>query len=107
MAAGAGAVAGCTSVAYARSSSSSEGPGEVTLYQYAVCPFCNKVRATLDFYNVPYRIVEVNPLIKGEIKWSKYKKVPIVTLDGEQHNNSSDIMRDLKGLYGTTPTPSF
>ena len=108
--AGIGVVAGCTSVAYARSdsssSSSSERAAEVTLYQYAVCPFCNKVRATLDYYNVPYRIVEVNPLLKGEIKWSKYKKVPIVTLDGEQHNNSSDIMRDLKSVYGA-PAPSF
>ena len=34
------------------SSSSSERPAEVTLYQCAVCPFCNKVRTTLDYYNV-------------------------------------------------------
>ena len=73
----------------------------MTLYQYAVCPFCNKVRATLDYYNVPYTVVEVNPLLKSEIKWSKtYKKVPIVTLGGDTLTNSSDIMRGLKAEYG-------
>ena len=27
-------------------------PREVILYQYEVCPFCNKVRAVLDYYKV-------------------------------------------------------
>ena len=34
-----------------------------------------QVRAFLDFHNIPYRVVEVNPLTKGELKWSTYKKV--------------------------------
>jgi hypothetical protein len=33
--------------------------------------------------------VEVNPLSKKEIKWSDYKKVPILTVDGEQLVDSS------------------
>lgn len=37
---------------------------KLVLYQYMSCPFCNKVRAALDFYNVPYKMVEVDPLKK-------------------------------------------
>jgi microsomal prostaglandin-E synthase 2 len=33
--------------------------------------------------------VEVNPISKKEIKWSDYKKVPILKIDGEQMVDSS------------------
>jgi len=45
--------------------------------------------AFLDYYDIPYKVVEVNPISKKEIKWSDYKKVPILTVDGEQLVNSS------------------
>lgn len=41
---------------------------------------------------VPYRIVEVNPLTKKQIKWSDYKKVPVIMLDDEVVNDSSIIL---------------
>jgi len=66
------------------------------LYQYQACPFCNKVRAFLDYHDIPYKVVEVNPLSKKEIKWSDYKKVPILTVDGEQLVDSSDIINILQ-----------
>eukprot|EP00172_Hildenbrandia_rubra_P004191 Plantae.Rhodophyta-Hildenbrandia_rubra.ctg8018.p1 GENE.Plantae.Rhodophyta-Hildenbrandia_rubra.ctg8018~~Plantae.Rhodophyta-Hildenbrandia_rubra.ctg8018.p1 ORF type:complete len:333 (+),score=61.09 Plantae.Rhodophyta-Hildenbrandia_rubra.ctg8018:256-1254(+) len=70
-----------------------EGMPEITLYQYEVCPFCNKVRAFLDFHNVPYKVVEVDPLRKGELKFSKeYRMVPIAMIDGNQVNGSQDII---------------
>ncbi len=67
---------------------------EIVLYQYEVCPFCNKARrarmhtscrvlipwrpsqlkAFLDFHKIPYKVVEVNPLSKKELKWSTYGK---------------------------------
>ena len=53
-------------------------PEKWTLYQYATCPFCCKVRAYLDFYGVEYNIVEVNPIFRNEIKFSEYRKVPIL-----------------------------
>ena len=56
----------------------------VTLYQYQNCPFCGKVRAFLDYYGFDYTIVEVNPLWKKEISFSKYKKVPFVIADDKQ-----------------------
>ncbi|XP_054719899.1 prostaglandin E synthase 2-like [Uloborus diversus] len=51
---------------------------ELTLYQYQTCPFCCKVRAFLDFYGIPYKVVEVNPVMRQQLKFSKYKKVPIL-----------------------------
>ncbi|XP_042493099.1 prostaglandin E synthase 2-like [Macadamia integrifolia] len=81
---------------YAKETLSSEFlPKDVVLYQYEACPFCNKVKAFLDYYDIPYKVVEVNPLSKKEIKWSDYKKVPILTVDGEQMVDSSDIIDKL------------
>ncbi|KAG6499994.1 hypothetical protein ZIOFF_039808 [Zingiber officinale] len=70
-------------------------PKDVVLYQYEACPFCNKVKAFLDYHDIRYKIVEVNPLSKKEIEWSDYKKVPILVVNGEQLINSSDIVRNL------------
>ncbi|XP_019416729.1 PREDICTED: prostaglandin E synthase 2-like isoform X2 [Lupinus angustifolius] len=70
-------------------------PKEVVLFQYEACPFCNKVKAFLDYYDLPYKVVEVNPMNKKEIKWSDYKKVPILTVDSEQLVDSSDIINKL------------
>ncbi|GLU12899.1 hypothetical protein SLE2022_295550 [Rubroshorea leprosula] len=70
-------------------------PKDVILYQYEACPFCNKVKAFLDYYDIPYRVVEVNPISKKEIKWSDYKKVPILMVDGEQLVDSSAIIDQL------------
>ncbi|KAK3007712.1 hypothetical protein RJ639_015057 [Escallonia herrerae] len=49
----------------------------------------------LDYYHIPYKIVEVNPISKKEIKWSDYKKVPILMVDGQQMVDSSDIINKL------------
>ncbi|KAM7479638.1 hypothetical protein LguiA_027851 [Lonicera macranthoides] len=70
-------------------------PKDVVLYQYEACPFCNKVKAFLDYYGLPYKVVEVNPISKKEIKWSDYKKVPILVVDGEQLVDSSAIIDKL------------
>ncbi|XP_002993078.2 prostaglandin E synthase 2 [Selaginella moellendorffii] len=82
-------------------------PKEVILYQYEACPFCNKVKAFLDYYDVPYRIVEVNPLGKKEIAWSEYKKVPILMVDGEQMNDSTEIISTLDGKLNPKRSPAL
>ncbi|XP_067376014.1 prostaglandin E synthase 2 isoform X2 [Channa argus] len=70
---------------------------KLTLYQYKTCPFCSKVRAFLDYHGLPYEIVEVNPVMRQEIKWSPYRKVPILMVDDEvQLNDSSVIISSLK-----------
>lgn len=70
-------------------------PREIIVYQYDVCPFCCKVKAFLDYHKIPYRCVEVNPLTKAELKWSEYRKVPVVLVDGQQVNDSSAIISRL------------
>jgi microsomal prostaglandin-E synthase 2 len=52
--------------------------------QYEVCPFCCKVKAALDFYKVPYSVIEVNPLTSAELKWAGLKKVPVVKIDDQE-----------------------
>lgn len=49
----------------------------------------NLLAVFLEYYDIPYKIVEVNPINKKEIKWSDYRKVPILMADGEQMVNSS------------------
>ena len=73
------------------------GGARVTLYQYDVCPFCNKVKAFLDYHGTPYDVVEVNPMTKGELGWVEdgWKKVPIVTVGDEKLNDSSAIIAEL------------
>jgi hypothetical protein len=41
---------------------------------------------------LPYKVVEVNPLMKGELKWSSYKKVPVLQFGEEVLVGSSAIM---------------
>jgi microsomal prostaglandin-E synthase 2 len=72
------------------------GSDHVTFYQYRTCPFCCKVRAFLDYYGLPYEEVEVNPLFKREIKFSKRKAVPFVVVDHIQIFDSSVIVSVLR-----------
>ena len=68
------------------------GPGEgvspplppITLYQYQTCPFCCKTRAFLDYHGIGYKVVEVNPLFKREMKRLKETTVPFIAADGVQ-----------------------
>jgi microsomal prostaglandin-E synthase 2 len=74
------------------------------LYQYKICPFCNKVKAFLDFYGLKYTTIEVNPLSKQEIKsmqdWVEgdYKKVPICRINDQVVFDSSVIMQQLQTM---------
>lgn len=65
------------------------------LYQYAACPFCNKVKTLLEYKGVDYETVEVHPLNKKEIEFSRdYRAVPIyIDSEGKQVNDSTPIMR--------------
>lgn len=75
---------------------------KLTLFQYQTCPFCCKVRTFLDYYGISYDVVEVNPVLRKEIKWSSYKKVPILLAkvnDGYQPLNDSSVIMSLLGSY--------
>ena len=67
----------------------------VRLYQYQTCPFCCKTRAFLDYYGIKYEVVEVNPLFRREIKFSKYRKVPFIVCGDDVQVCDTDVKRCL------------
>ena len=76
---------------------------KLTLYQYQSCPFCCKVRAYLDNRGFSYDVVEVNSVWRTEIRWSKYKKVPIIVCssgDSETSLVSADNLFDYGLQFG-------
>lgn len=72
---------------------------KITLYQYQTCPFCCKARAFLDYFGLNYDVVEVNSVLRTQVKWSTYKKVPILVVEANnkliQVNDSSVIVSAL------------
>jgi len=75
---------------------------KITLYQYQTCPFCCKARVFLDYFGFNYDVIEVNSVMRTQVKWSKYKKVPIVVVQyGDkiiQVNDSTVIVSALYSL---------
>ncbi|XP_026823301.1 prostaglandin E synthase 2 [Rhopalosiphum maidis] len=75
---------------------------DLILFQYPTCPFCCKVRAFLDYVKVPYDIIEVDPMLKQQINWSDYKKVPILlvkTSNGYQPLTDSTMIVSALATY--------
>ncbi|XP_076753077.1 prostaglandin E synthase Su(P) [Xylocopa sonorina] len=75
---------------------------KLTLFQYQTCPFCCKVRTFLDYYGISYDVVEVDPVLRKEISWSSYKKVPILLAEvgsGYQPLNDSTMIISLLASY--------
>lgn len=67
---------------------------------FASCPTAgNKVRAYLDHARVPYVVVEVDPVLKGQLSFSKYRKVPIAVVNGVQINDSSGACQLPSSLF--------
>ncbi|XP_012268505.2 prostaglandin E synthase 2 [Athalia rosae] len=73
---------------------------KLTLFQYQTCPFCCKVRVFLDYHGISYDVVEVDPVLRDEIKWSSYRKVPILLAkvnEGYQPLNDSTMIISVLG----------
>lgn len=51
---------------------------DLILFQFQTCPYCCKVRAFLDSMGFTYSIVEVDAVLRQDIKWAPSKKVPMV-----------------------------
>eukprot|EP00934_Nitzschia_sp_Nitz4_P008713 Nitzschia sp. Nitz4//scaffold42_size132992//4178//5157//NITZ4_003376-RA/size132992-augustus-gene-0.99-mRNA-1//1//CDS//3329551649//8703//frame0 len=75
---------------------------DLQLFQYAICPYCNSAKAVMDYGNIKYEPVEVNPLTKSELNvltTKEYRKVPIMTVsEGGSSEplqlNGSDVIVD-------------
>jgi hypothetical protein len=74
---------------------------KVKLYQMEGSPPCCAIRAFLTMADVAYETVEVDFVSKSELSFSKYKKVPILTVNGYQINDSAIMIKTLSPIcYG-------
>jgi len=82
---------------------------KITLFQYQTCPFCCKARSFLDYFGLSYNVVEVNSVMRTQVKWSEYKKVPIVVIQvGDktlQLNDSTLIVSALYSILASRDDP--
>ncbi|XP_059149092.1 prostaglandin E synthase 2-like [Physella acuta] len=65
---------------------------KLMLFQYQTCPFCCKVRAVLDYHGFSYDVIEVNSVTKKQLKWTEYKKVPILIVQLPGSKNEVKIV---------------
>jgi hypothetical protein len=80
----------------------------VVLYETFLSPPCWKVRALLHYYKVPYTsklALPGVPWLHAELDAS-YLKIPCITLDGQQINDSAVIYKAVAPLVGGAMTPS-
>lgn len=73
----------------------------VTLYQFPISHYCEKVRWALDFKGISYEVVNLLPLwhVPRMMILSRQTQVPVVTLDGNTLNGSSAIVAALEARF--------
>lgn len=79
---------------------------DITLYQFTLCPFCNKVRAGLDIKGVAYNTVEVSPRTKVELPdlpAEAPRKVPVLRIGDRVLYDSTDILMALDEQFPNAP----
>ncbi len=72
----------------------------IKLYQYEMCPYCEKVRRKLAELKIEYEKVEVNPAAKPDAVTSTGGTVPVIDDNGMIMNESADIVEYLEKKYG-------
>eukprot|EP00667_Euglena_gracilis_P018774 EG_transcript_19995 len=76
------------------------------LYRYQTCPYCGTVKAFLDYLSIPHRVVEVDPMLKTEIKAHGYSKVPQLKFaDGTVVVDSDEITNLFASKTGLKSSP--
>lgn len=71
----------------------------VKLYEFSLCPFCNKVRAGLEIKGIPFESVEVSPRSKVELPplpEGTPKKVPVLQNGEDTVADSTTILNYLE-----------
>jgi len=78
---------------------------DVTLHQYEISPFCDKVRRILHLKGVPYEVHEIRALrsVVEVRRINRIGKVPVLEIDGELVVDSSEIARFLDERFPAPP----
>lgn len=69
----------------------------ITLYQFEVSPFCDKVRRVCRYKNVPFDVQEVSLLGAG--KYSSARKLPVIDDGDVRVEDSTQILDYLEAKY--------
>jgi len=77
----------------------------ITLYQYEISPFCDKIRRTLNWKRLPYetRDVSIGQTIFGLRKLNPIGKVPCIDADGTWVADSTHIAHWLEERHPEPP----
>ncbi|KAL5104222.1 Glutathione S-transferase DHAR3 chloroplastic [Taenia crassiceps] len=81
-------------------------PDKFTLYDFKFCPFCQRVRYTLDYHRIPYDRVLVNLINKPDwfLRLHPESKVPLLRFRGERLVESDLVMRFVDQFNGEPET---
>jgi glutathione S-transferase len=74
----------------------------ITIYQFEVSPFCDKVRRVCRYKNIPFTVQEVSLLGAG--KYSAAKKLPVIDDGDVRIEDSTQIMQYLEEMQ---PEPAL
>uniref|UniRef100_A0A0V0J2J4 Pyrimidodiazepine synthase n=1 Tax=Schistocephalus solidus TaxID=70667 RepID=A0A0V0J2J4_SCHSO len=77
-------------------------PHKVTLYDMHLCPFCQRVRYTLDYHDIPYDRVLISVGAKPSwfLEMNPMGKVPLLLHNGQKMIDSDEIMKYVDQLNG-------
>lgn len=76
----------------------------IILHQWAISPFCGKVRRILEHKQLAYEVVEYNGFLARKAKaLTPVGKLPVIDHDGERIQDSSEIARFLDAKHPTPP----
>uniref|UniRef100_A0A0X3NWV2 Pyrimidodiazepine synthase n=1 Tax=Schistocephalus solidus TaxID=70667 RepID=A0A0X3NWV2_SCHSO len=78
-------------------------PDKFTLYDMHFCPFCQRVRYTLDYHQIPYDRILISPDSKPSwyLQRNSSGRVPLLLYKNEKHIQSNDIMKFVDEFKGT------
>ncbi|PCJ46476.1 MAG: glutathione S-transferase [Moraxellaceae bacterium] len=77
---------------------------EVILHQWAISPFCGKVRRILDDKNIAYRVKNYNgALVAKAASLSSAGKLPVLDINGKRIADSRQIATYLEKEFDSTP----
>jgi glutathione S-transferase len=76
----------------------------VTLHQWEISPFCQKVAKALRYKGIAFNTVDYNGILGSKVAGlSKVGKVPVLDIDGQRIQDSTKIARYLDLAYPNTP----
>lgn len=75
----------------------------IKLYGYPTSPYVMKVACYLNFKNLPFEFIGVNPIHSKEIRFTDQRQVPVLTIGEQWRKDSSPIGLWLDESFSDTP----